>query len=273
MPAVARIAAASAPSALSEFARDIDSLFVPPPPLPSPETRAQALAASIDWSQQTIVVWVPGTSDHEVPTHVADRIRKAGGPAAYAMLYQATWRLRDSVPDGEATLRAFMELVAKRRRPGQRIVLIGESQGAWVISSIMRDPALAKHVFRASLVAHPSMAPAHVHESTSTDERLTAAKVREFNGETDVVTREVGESAETAIDVVDSFARLDVGRALGRAAKILVTNPGLIQALVASQLFRLRGQSNPHSSSDLMTDAVTWVLGKQAAAVASRSSS
>ncbi len=260
MPAVSRISGPTAPpSALQDFANDIDQLFVPPRPLPSPADRARALVDSIDWSQQVVVIWIPGTSGHEVPEYVASRLRAAGGSAAVALIYQATWRLKDSVPDGEATLRAVLELIAGRKRPGQRVVLLGESQGAWVISSILRDPRLAKVVDRASLVAHPALAPAHAHASTSTPTRL-GASVREFNGSTDVVTREVGRSADTVLDIVDSFARLDVGRALRGAASVLFTNPGLLQALVASQLFRVKGETNPHGSDDFMADAIAWIL-------------
>lgn len=263
MPAMARIEAAPAPapSPLKDFARDLDNMFAPPVPLPSPEQRARMLVDSIDWSQPLIVLWIPGTSGHDVPRHVAELLRRARGPAAHAMPYQATWQLRDSVPDGEATLRATLELVALRKRPGQKVVLLGESQGAWIISSVLREPRFAKLINRASLVAHPGMSPAHVHESTSTKIRLTGP-IREFNSTTDVVTKEVGSSAETALDVVDSFARLDIGRALRGAVRIMLTNPALLQALVASQLFRVKGEKNPHESQDLMTDAIAWILGR-----------
>jgi hypothetical protein len=261
MPVVSRITGSAAPSVLQDFAKDIDQLFLPPRPLPSPEERALALAESIDWSQPLVVIWIPGTGGVDIPEHVAARLRAAGGPIAHGMSYQATWRLRESVPDGEATLRAFLEIVATRKRRGQRVVLLGESQGAWIISSILRDPRFAKLVDRASLVAHPALAPAHVHESTSTPDRL-GGTIKEFNGATDVVTREVGKSHDTVLDVVDSFARLDVGRALKGAFGILFTNPGLLQALVASQSFRAKGVDNPHSSSDLMADAVAWILGR-----------
>ncbi len=266
MASVARIAAAApAPSALQDFARDIDALFVPPRPLPTPEERARAVADTIDWSAPVVVLWVPGTSGFDVPTRVRELLRRAGGPAAVLMPYQATWRLRESVPDGEATLRALLELVLTRKRPGQMFLLLGESQGAWIISSVLRDPRLAKVVDRASLVAHPAMAPAHVHPSTSAKDRLDS-RVREFNSTTDVVTKEVGPSAEAAIDIVDSFARLEVGRALRRTMGVLFTNPGLLQALVASQLFRMRGEANPHEAGDHMAHAVEWILGRTRAA-------
>ncbi|MCW2920381.1 MAG: hypothetical protein JWL76_255 [Thermoleophilia bacterium] len=262
MPVVSRIAGSVAPSALQDFASDIDALFVPPRQLPAPGDRARALVDSIDWTQPVVVIWIPGTSGHEVPEHVAQRLAAAGGPAAHTLQYQATWRLRESVPDGEATLRAVLELVGtRRRRRGQRVVLLGESQGAWIISSILREPRFAKLVHRASLVAHPALAPAHAHESTSTQERLGPA-VREFNGAADVVTREVGKSHDVVLDVVDSFARLEVGRALKGAVGILLTNPGLLQVLVASQVFRVKGAVNPHGSDDLMSDAIAWILGR-----------
>jgi hypothetical protein len=104
------------------------------------------------------------------------------------------------------------------------------------------------------------MAPAHAHEATSDEIVRLDARVREFNAPDDVVTKDVGDSADAVLDVVDSFARLDIGRALAKALGIAVTNPALVQALVASQLFRLRGDDNPHETEDLVDDAVEWVL-------------
>ncbi len=260
--AAAVAAPSSARGVLADFLDDIDSLFVPAVPLPSPADRARALVDRIDWSQPTIVIWVPGTNDHEVPDHVRQRLRDAGGPEAYAIDYQSTWHLRSSVPDGEAALRELLELVAKRKRRGQRVVLIGESQGAWVISSVLRDPKLAKVVDRASLVAHPALAPAHVHDSTSFDDRLDPKRSREFNRDGDVVTRELGRSAPRVLEIVDSFASLEVGKALKGALTVAVTDFGVLQALVASQLFRVKGEANPHGSDDLMRDAVDWILDR-----------
>jgi hypothetical protein len=255
------VAAVSAkPSAISGLLRDLDNMFVPPRPLASPADRARRLVDAIDWSQPVVVIWVPGSSGRGVPDHVRERLHEAGGPAAYAIDYQATWRLRDSVPDGEATLRELLRLVAARKRAGQRVVLLGESQGAWIISSVLRDPTFARLIDRAGLVAHPAMAPAHVHASTSTPTRL-GARSREFNSSSDIVTKELGRSADAALDIVDSFARLDIGHALSRTFGLVVSNPGLLQALVASQLFRVQGAENPHENDDLMRDAVAWVLG------------
>jgi hypothetical protein len=258
--AVARIAATAPARGLNGLMRDLDSMFLPPRPLPEPAIRARAVVESIDWSRPVIVVWIPGTSGRDVPEHVAESLQRRGGHAAVAMPYEATWRLRESVPDGEATLRELLPLLAARRRRGQRIVLLGESQGAWIISSIMRDPALGRIVDRAGLVAHPAMAPAHAHEATSDEIVRLDARVREFNAHDDVVTRDVGDSADAVLEVVDSFARLEIGRALAKALGVAVTNPALVQALVASQLFRLRGEDNPHETDGLVDDAVDWVL-------------
>lgn len=63
---------------------------------------------------------------------------------------------------------------------------------------------------------------------------------REFNSQTDVVTKEVGRSADAVLDIVDSFARLDIGHPLARVLGVAITNVGLLQALVASQLFRTK---------------------------------
>jgi hypothetical protein len=248
------------PSALSGLATDLDRLFRPPPPLPSIAERAQALVDSLDWSQPLVVIWVPGTSDHAFSPEFEALLKRHGITNAGCMSYQASWRFRDSVPDGEATLRAALELVRSRRHPGQRVVLMGESQGAWIISSVLRDPSLAALVDRAGLVAHPALAPAHAHDLSVPTTPLDRSRVHEFNDDHDVVTRDLGTSAPLALDIVDSFARLEVGHALLGALKVAVTNPSLLAALVSSQLFRVNGSTNPHHAGTLLEQAFDWVL-------------
>jgi hypothetical protein len=258
---VAAIASApySKPSGLRGLAHDLDALFRPPPALAPIARRAQDVVDAIDWTQPLVVIWVPGTSGHELSPELTRLLAARGITNATFMPYQATWRFRDSVPDGEATLHAVLELVKTRRRPGQRVVLLGESQGAWIISSVLRDPALAALVDRVALVAHPALAPAHTH-ALSTPTTHLDARVHEFNDEHDVVTRDLGRSAPAALDVIDSFARLEVGHALLGALGIAVRNPAVIQALIASQLFRVNGTDNPHHAGTLMEQALAWAL-------------
>lgn len=260
MTPVARIANA-APAGLGGLLRDVDRLFVPPRPLPSAHARARAVVDALDWSQSLVAIWVPGTNEHAIAEDVAAAFDRAGLRNVAHVPYQATWRLAESVPDGEATLRAVLELVRARLRHGQKLVLLGQSQGAWVISSILRDPTYAAMVHRAALVAHPALAPAHAHETALPTDRLPARRVREFNEPTDVVTRDLGRSAPAALRIVDSFARMEVGRALAGALGVAVRDPGVLQALLASQLFRLRGEVNPHESGGLLDEAVGWALG------------
>lgn len=257
---VTAITSQAAGGALGGLLRDLDKLFVPPRPLPSPADRAQAVIDEIDWSLPTIVLWMPGTSERGVAEDVATVLDGKRRPRAVAVPYQATWRLADSVPDGEATLRAVLERVRARLRPGQKVVLLGQSQGAWIISSVLLEPKYARIVHRVGLVAHPSLAPAHGHDTTVPTARL-GRKVREFNADSDVVTKDLGRSGPAALSVVDSFARLEVGRAFVGALGIAVRDPGVLQALIASQLFRLRGGINPHESGSLLEQAVDWVLG------------
>lgn len=258
MPRVAPIVGQTT-AGIGGLLRDVDRLFVPPRPLPSPEARARAVVEALDWSQPLVAIWVPGTNEHAIADDVAAAFTRARLTNVAHVPYQATWRLSESVPDGEATLRAVLELARRRLRPGQKLVLLGQSQGAWVISSILRDPAHARLVHRAALVAHPALAPAHAHDTAVPSQRLDRG-VREFNEPTDVVTRDLGRSGPAALQVVDSFARLEVGRALAGALGVAVRDPGVLQALVASQLFRLRGQVNPHESGGLLDEALRWAL-------------
>lgn len=251
--------ASAAPSGgtLGGLLRDLDRMFLPPRMLPTPVERARAVVDAIDWSLDTIVLWVPGTSEHGIADDVAAAFRRRRIRGAVAVPYQATWRLVDSVPDGEATLRAVLDLVRARRRPGQRIVLLGQSQGAWIISSVLRDPNHARGIHRVGLVAHPALAPAHSHGTTGPSDRL-GPSVREFNDPDDLVTRDLGPNARAALGIVDAFARLDLGRAFGGALKVIVKDPALLQALVASQLFRVKGTDNPHEPGAVLDEAIAW---------------
>lgn len=247
-------------SALGGLLRDLDRLWLPPRALPTPAERASAVVDSIDFSLDTVVLWMPGTSEHGIAEDVAETFRRRSVRGAVAVPYQATWRMKESVPDGEATLRAVLDLVRARLRPGQKLVLLGQSQGAWVISSVLRDPAYAALVHRTGLVAHPALAPAHGHDTTAGSEKL-GPTVREFNDPDDLVTRDLGQSAPAALDIVDAFARLEMGKAVGGALRMAFRDPALLQALVASQLFRVKGTANPHESGSLLDQAIEWTLG------------
>jgi hypothetical protein len=260
---VSAIASTAPGGALGGLLRDMDRLFLPPRPLPTPVDRARAVVDSLDWSQDLVVIWMPGTSEHDIAPDVAESFsRKHLKNVAYVP-YQATWRLAESVPDGEAALRAVLDLVRTRRRPGQRVVLLGQSQGAWVISSVLRDPAYAAVVDKVGLVAHPALAPAHAHATTVPSPRLDA-KVHEFNSQTDVVTKDLGRSGPAALDIVNAFAHLEIGHALKGALGIAFRDPGVLQALIASQLFRVKGGNNPHESGNLLDQAIDWVLASAA---------
>lgn len=262
MPAsVSPVRSPSAMSALSGLLSDLDRLFVPPPPLPDVAARVGAVLRQIDWSGPLIVLWVPGTNTHGVPRHVAAGMARllGAGIRAVHIPYQSTWRFRDSVPDGEAVLAGVMRGIARRRRRGQRVVLLGESQGAWIISSVLRDAALARLVERAALIAHPGTAPSHVH-ATSRGKGELGRFVREFNNPRDIATRDPGVQTERVVDMVDAFARLEMGRALRHAVSVLTRDPAVVQALVASQLFRLQGTANPHDSESVLTQALRWAF-------------
>jgi hypothetical protein len=262
---VSAIASKAPGGALGGLLRDMDRLFLPPRPLPTPADRARAVVDSLDWTQDLVVIWLPGTSEHDIAPDVAESFRRKHLTNVAYVPYQATWRLAESVRDGEAALRAVLDLVRARKRPGQRVVLLGQSQGAWVISSVLRDPAYAAVIDKVGLVAHPALAPAHAHDTTLPSPRL-GAKVREFNSESDVVTRDLGASGPAALSIVNAFAHLEIGAALKGALGIAVRDPAVLQALIASQLFRVKGGDNPHESGNLLDQAVDWVLAGAAPA-------
>jgi hypothetical protein len=246
--------------AVAGLARDVGRLFVRPRSLPPAAHRAQVVADTIDWSAPTVLLWVPGTNVVGVPPQLDQCLREAHpGIVAHVVDYMATWQLRDSLPDGELVLRELLQIVARRRRRDQHVVLLGQSQGAWVISSVLQDAKLAAVVDRVALVAHPAIAPAHAHDCMPSLARLDD-HVREFNAPGDVVSYEVDCLPDHVLDLVDAIARKDARRAVGEAARIVASDRMIVRAFLASQLFRVRGTDNPHESEHLMRDAVAWLL-------------
>lgn len=142
---------------------------VAPGPWPVDAARAHADArrvlASIDWSKRDIVIWVPGTGSHRVHEKFADAVHGSWSDGRVSLThleYEASSEGPRSVATGIATLKlVLMEIAA---RGGNRRVLVGgESQGAWILGEAMADPSVRKVVDRAVLLGHPSLAKTHWH--------------------------------------------------------------------------------------------------------------
>ncbi len=242
VPLVAAAAAAApavdAPAAsrpgLGGLVDALRRIMAEPPTMPSVEARVAAILRAIDWSAPRIVIYVRGTSERDVRPEIRAAFQaELPGVPLHQVEYQASWRFDESVPDGAAVLRGVLEGIARRRRPGQQVLLAGESQGAWVISAVLAHPALARHVTRTVLWGAPAAAPMDFADGHD-------PRVREYNNAGDVVTMDFGMRANTMLTgAITRFARRDV---LGGVLPILgyaVTNPAALGALLAAQAWRV----------------------------------
>jgi len=209
-------------------------IMAEPPVMASVQSRVDAIVRSIDWSAPRIVIYVRGTSERDVRPEIRAAFTKAmPGVPLHQIEYQASWRFDDSVPDGAAVLRGVLEAIAKRRRPGQQVLLAGESQGAWVISSVLADQRMSAIVTRAVLWGAPAAGPVDFADGHD-------PRVREFNNTGDVVTMDFGAKANRLlIGAIDQFARKDI---VGGVLPILgyaITHPAALGALLTAQAWRV----------------------------------
>jgi hypothetical protein len=200
---------------------------------------AQAVLAKIDMSKRDIVIYVPGTSNHKVMPAFEAEMRHAYG-ASYAsdvsmayLEYESTWHMRRSAPTGLATLELVLDELRKRKRAGQRIFLSGESQGSWIISEAMANPAYRDLIERAAIVGHPWLAKHHF------DANQDPSKVLEINHEGDQVTLPVKGNIAEGLDAMIAIRTMQLGK-IGLIAKAILANPLhgwlIIKDLVLSKL-------------------------------------
>lgn len=246
------------------------NLFRDPPPLPSVADRVAEVLRQIDAAPgDTVVLWVPGTSDTEVlPAAAAALEATAPGQPVVIVPYQGTWRLRESVADGEAVLDGVLTALA-RRRGRKRVLLAGHSQGAWIAGDVIARRGLRSAVDGVLLLAHPSMADHHYHYGEE--------GVIEVNAPDDVVTMPFGDHADEVVDGVDALARGHVARGLLELAGAAAHHPDLLAGWIKGQLWRLPvvGASfpSPHASgADQLLDAVRQLLARPGQARSRRSS-
>lgn len=190
---------------------------------------AKALA-SIDWTKTDIVVWVPGTGEHEVDPRFVQAVRNAwpGGEAALAQVeYEASWNVRQSVGTGLQTLRLVLAGIAAHTG-NHRVLLAGESQGAWLIGEAISDPTINAVVQRAVLMGHPAIATHH-YDSGST------AAVMEINHKGDYVATPLKSGHAVSFDAWTAVRRGDFGK-LGPLVATMWHNPGHVLMTIKTAL-------------------------------------
>lgn len=230
-------AAQPAPAARPGLGGLLDALrriVAEPPALPSVQQRVEAMLRRIDLRADPIVIYVRGTSERDLRPEIRAAFdRVLPGTAVHQVDYQASWRFAESVPDGVAVLRGVLEAIARRRGAGVRVLLAGESQGAWVAATALADPALSGIVTRAVLWGAPAAGPRDFADGHD-------PRVRELNNAGDIVTMDLGAGAnETLVAAIDRLARRDITGGIVPILRYAVTHPAVLGALIAAQLWRV----------------------------------
>ncbi len=218
---------------------------------------AQKVLDAIDFSKRDIVIWAPGTSNHGPHPAFEAAVRAAyqgEGSNLVALEYEATWHLRRSLPTGMATLRLVLEGI-RAKGGDHRVLLSGESQGAWIIGEVLADPAVSKVVDRAVLIGHPWLA-AHQYD------RGQDPRVRVINHAGDQVTLPVRGSATDGLDAMLAIRTLDLSKA-GSLVKAIAANPDhgvkMLMNLAYAIPFVKTLLRNPHVYDGEMTRAVEYL--------------
>jgi len=216
----------------------------------------------IDFSKDYIILWMPGTNDHLIPTKFSESIRQMFGASADLVLcdYTATWRLQSSIADGEATLMQTLDYIIKHKKKSTKIMLAGLSQGSIVISNIMADPKYSGLITRATLVGHPGVAGHHFDHDPV---------VKEINNQYDFTTFDWHGDNQKIIQSVDMFFRGDIIAGVN-LLRVGLRNPMQVLWMAAVSLHRVPFlhfpaifDTDPHDYTAYLDEAASWLyLGK-----------
>ncbi len=218
---------------------------------------ATSLLNSIDWTQRDIVIWVPGTSNHSTHPDFEKAVRSSwgnGGVSLSRMEYEASWNMRPSVATGVATLKLVLAGIAAHGG-NHRVMLAGESQGAWIIGEAAADPLLRPVIDRAILMGHPFVAAHHYDAGQDPD-------IVEVNHRGDQVATPIRGNVDNAFDAMLAIHQLQVWK-LPAVVAAVAQNPIHGWMLLMSAIRALPGAKlllrNPHDYGKQMTGAVEFL--------------
>ncbi len=224
---------------------------------------AQWALNAIDWTKRDIVIWVPGTSNHTIHRRFEQSVQDSwkGAASLVRLEYEATWHMRRSMPTGIATLRLVLAGIAAHGG-NHRVMLAGESQGAWIIGETLADPMMRRTVSRAVLMGHPWHAAHHYDDGHDHD-------IAEINHDQDMVAMPVKGDVTKAFDALIALNTLQlnkVGLILGALAANAQHGALLLTSALRATL--LRGVlADPHDYTNDMRRAVEYLrLGSPLAA-------
>jgi hypothetical protein len=212
---------------------------------------------AIDRSAQDIVVWAPGTMRGYVPTAFADGVETAFGDRDVSLVKLPThpnYQVVQGAADSAEALRQLVKRLDAERRPGQRILLAGESQGAWALDIALTDPAVRDAVDRAVVWGNPGLQP-HQHDGAGD------GKVLELTDELDVVGRPVSGDAGMVVDALTRVMDGDASQAW-RWPAIAVNNAHSSSLLLRSGLRLMTPggfDRDPHNHREFMGAAARFL--------------
>ena len=227
MPTVNPISASTVVASINvanEYLREANRA-VPTPPIP-------VRLPEIDFSKDTIVIWVPGTNDHQIPVGFKEALEDffLNGYSLAKADYLASWNLTVSITHGINTLEAVLDYIKAHKKPNAKVYLAGESQGSLVISRVLSKAKYYGLVTGAALLGAPGVAKNHFEKSD---------KVKEFNNRLDPVTiRWGGMNTEDMIGHVSRVMTGDILAGLNLIG-IIFHNPLDVIWLALSNLHKI----------------------------------
>lgn len=131
-------------------------------------------------------------------------------------------------------------------------MLAGESQGAWVISEVLKDKKYYQKIDRAVLLGHPAVADTHFYNDK---------KILEINDPKDISAYNFKTNKKELVSSVEKLAKADL-TSLPFLFKFVIQNPvsvPLLGALALAQVPVIGHIFNRHDYTDEMHLAALWL--------------
>ena len=230
---------------------------LPPVNAAQATTEYEQTLADIDRTADDIVVWVPGTMRKRIPSYFTAGVRDAFRGRDVSLVKLPThpdYQIAQGVADSAEAVRQLVRQLDEQRRPGQRILLAGESQGAWAMGVALEDPDVRDAVDRAVVWGNPGLQP-HQYDGAGD------GKVLELTDELDVVGRHVNGDSQLVLDAMSNFMDGDLTQAW-RLPAIAVNNPHSTSLLLRSGLrIQTPGgfERDPHNHREFMGAAARFL--------------
>jgi hypothetical protein len=161
--------------------------------------------------------------------------------------------MRPSVATGVETLKLVLAGIAAMGG-NHRVLLAGDSQGAWVLGEAIQDPMFRSVVDRAVMMGHPSLAASHFPASDP--------NIIEINKPDDPVATPVKGSPDDAVDTYTALYTFQLWR-LPLILRTLILNPNQGVNLVTSLISLIPGLKgkirNPHGYDEVMNQVAAFL--------------